>query len=67
MLGKNLAINQFDNNAMNAYVGGITLANILMLFGSYNAKNKEYFMGQKNIKQGMGLAMLAFIVAAGLN
>ena len=61
------AINQFDNNAMNAYVGGITLANILMLFGSYNAKNKEYFMGQKNIKQGMGLAMLAFIVAAGLN
>ena len=61
------AINQFDNNAMNAYVGGITLANILMLFGSYNAKNKEYFMGQKNIKQGMGLAMLAFIIAAGLN
>ena len=61
------AINQFDNNAMNAYLGGITLANILMLFGSYNAKNKEYFMGQKNIKQGMGLAMLAFIVAAGLN
>ena len=34
------AINQFDNNAMNAYLGGITLANILMLFGSYNAKNK---------------------------
>ena len=28
------AINQFDNNAMSAYVGGITLANILMLFGS---------------------------------
>ena len=52
------AINQFDNNAMNAYVGGITLANILMLFGSYNAKNKEYFMGQKNIKQGMGLSLI---------
>lgn len=61
------AINQFDNNAMSAYVGGITLANALMIFGSYNAKNKDYFMGQKNIKQGMGLAMLAFIVAAGLN
>ena len=61
------AINQFDNNAMSAYVGGITLANALMIFGSYNAKNKDYFMGQKNIKQGMGLAKLAFIVAAGLN
>ena len=61
------AINQFDNNAMSAYLGGITLANALMIFGSYNAKNKDYFMGQKNIKQGMGLAMLAFIVAAGLN
>tara|TARA_Y100001968_G_scaffold223198_1_gene205924 strand:+ start:162 stop:995 length:834 start_codon:yes stop_codon:yes gene_type:complete len=61
------AINQFDNNAMSAYIGGITLANALMIFGSYHAKNKNYFMGQKNIKQGMGLAMLAFIVAAGLN
>ena len=61
------AINQFDGNALNPYVGGITLANAIMLFGIYNSRNEDYFMGQKNIKQGMGIAMLAFIVAAGLS
>ena len=61
------AINQFDGNALNAYAGGITLANATMLFGIYNANKEDYFMGQKNIKQGMGIAMLAFIVAAGLS
>ena len=61
------AMGQFGNMAWNAYVGGITLANGTMLFGIYNAKQEKYFMGQKNIKQGMGIAMLAFIAAAGLN
>ena len=61
------AINQFEGNALNAYAGGITLANATMLFGVYNSRNEDYFMGQKNIKQGMGIAMLAFIVAAGLS
>ena len=61
------AMSQFDNMAWNVYVGGITLANGTMLFGIYNANQENYFMGQKNIKQGMGIAMLAFIVAAGLN
>ena len=61
------AINQFEGNALNAYAGGITLANATMLFGVYNSRNEDYFMGQKNIKQGMGFAMLAFIVAAGLS
>ena len=61
------AINQFEGNALNAYVGGITLANAAMLFGIYNARKYDYFTGQKNIKQGMGIAMLAFIVAAGLS
>ena len=61
------ATNQFEEMAWNAYVGGITLANGTMLFGIYNAKQEDYFMGQKNIKQGMGIAMLAFIVAAGLS
>ena len=61
------AMGQFENMAWNAYVGGITLANGTMLFGIYNAKQEDYFMGQKNIKQGMGIAMLAFIIAAGLN
>ena len=61
------AINQFEGNALNAYVGGITLANAAMLFGIYNARKYDYFIGQKNIKQGMGIAMVAFIVAAGLS
>jgi len=60
------AMGQFENMALNAYVGGITLANGTMLFGIYNANQENYFMGQKNIKQGMGIAMLAFIVAASL-
>ena len=61
------AMDQFDGMASNAYLGGITLANGTMLFGIYNAKQEDYFGGQKNIKQGMGLAMLAFIAAAGLS
>ena len=58
---------QFTDTALTAYAGGITLANVTMLFGIYNARKEDYFMGQKNIKQGMGIAMLAFIAAAGLN
>ena len=61
------AMDQFDGVASNAYLGGITLANGTMLFGIYNAKQENYFGGQKNIKQGMGIAMLAFIAAAGLS
>jgi hypothetical protein len=60
-------MDQFDGMASNAYLGGITLANGTMLFGIYNAKQEDYFGGQKNIKQGMGIAMLAFIAAAGLS
>ncbi len=61
------AMDQFEDVASNAYLGGITLANGTMLFGIYNAKQEDYFGGQKNIKQGMGIAMLAFIAAAGLS
>ena len=61
------AMGQFEEMAWNVYAGGITLANAIMLFGIYNAKQEDYFMGQKNIKQGMGIAMLAFIAAAGLS
>ena len=61
------AMDQFDGMASNAYLGGITLAYGTMLFGIYNAKQEDYFGGQKNIKQGMGMAMLAFIAAAGLS
>ena len=61
------AMDQFEGMASNAYLGGITLANGTMLFGIYNAKQEDYFGGQKNLKQGMGIAMLAFIAAAGLS
>ena len=61
------AMDQFEDVASNAYLGGITLANGTMLFGIYNAKQEDYFGGQKNIKQGMAIAMLAFIAAAGLS
>ena len=61
------AMDQFDGMASNAYLGGITLANGTMLFGIYNAKQEDYFGGQKNLKQGMGIAMLAFIAAAALS
>jgi len=37
-----------------------------MLVGFQNARDENYFSGQKRIKQGMGIAMLAFIAAAGL-
>ena len=60
------AINLFENMALNVYIAGISLANGIMAFGLYNAKQEDYFMGQKNIKQGMGIAMLAFIVTAAL-
>lgn len=61
------AINQFNGNALIAYTGGVTIANATMVYGIYNSSKEDYFMGQKNIKQGMGIAMLAFIIAAGLN
>ena len=60
------AIPQFDGMALNAYVIGISTANVLMLIGFQNARNGNYFSGQKNIKQGMGMAMLTFIVVAAL-
>ena len=60
------AISQFDGMALNAYVVGISSANVLMLVGFQNARDENYFSGQKRIKQGMGVAMLAFIAAAGL-
>ena len=60
------AATQFDGIALNAYLIGISTANIMMLIGLQNARNEKYFSGQKSIKQGMGIAMLAFIASAGL-
>ena len=60
------AIPQFSGMALNAYVIGVSSANVVMLVGFQNARNGDYFLGQKKIKQGMGIAMLAFIAAAGL-
>ena len=60
------AITQFSGMASNAYAIGVSIANVIMLVGFQNARNGDYFSGQKKIKQGMGIAMLAFIAAAGL-
>ncbi len=60
------AIPQFSGMALNAYIIGVSIANVVMLVGFQNARNGDYFLGQKKIKQGMGIAMLAFIAAAGL-
>tara|TARA_B100002052_G_scaffold192425_1_gene175442 strand:+ start:170 stop:1000 length:831 start_codon:yes stop_codon:yes gene_type:complete len=60
------AITQFSGIASNAYAIGVSIANVIMLLGFQNARNGDYFSGQKKIKQGMGVAMLAFIAAAGL-
>ena len=60
------AIPQFDGMALNAYLIGISAANLIMLIGFQSARNENYFSGQKKIKQGMGIAMLAFIASAGL-
>jgi geranylgeranylglycerol-phosphate geranylgeranyltransferase len=62
-----MALNSFENLAQLAYIGGISLANGTMLFGIYNTRIEDYFAGQKHIKQGMGIAMISFILAAGLN
>ena len=60
------AITQFSGMASNAYAIGVSIANVIMLVGFQNARNGDYFSGQKKIKQGMGVAMLAFIAAADL-
>ena len=60
------AIPQFSGMALNTYIIGVSIANVVMLVGFQNARNGDYFLGQKKIKQGMGIAMLAFIAAAGL-
>ena len=60
------AITRFDGMGANAYFAGVSIANVIMLIGFQNARNGDYFSGQKKIKQGMGVAMLAFIAAAGL-
>ena len=60
------AITQFSGIASNAYAIGVSIANVIMLVGFQNARNGDYFSGQKKIKQGMGVAMLAFIAAADL-
>ena len=60
------AITRFDGMGANAYFAGVSIANVIMLIGFQNARNGDYFAGQKKIKQGMGVAMLAFIAAAGL-
>ena len=56
------AYGKFDGDGQIIYLVVVTLANITMMYGVYSAKNGEYFKGQKTIKQGMGIAILAFVL-----
>ena len=56
------AYGKFDGDGQIIYLVVVTLANITMMYGVYSAKNGEYFKGQKMIKQGMGIAILAFVL-----
>ncbi len=60
------AYSKFIGEGQIRYLAVVTLANIMMLYGIYSAKNGEYFKGQKTIKQGMGVAILAFILGVEL-
>ena len=56
------AYGKFGGDGQIRYLVVVTLANITMMYGVYSAKNGEYFKGQKMIKQGMGIAILAFVL-----
>ena len=60
------AYSKFTGDGQMRYLAVVTLANIMMLYGIYSAKNGEYFKGQKMIKQGMGVAILAFVLGVEL-
>ena len=57
-----VAYGKFGGDGQKRYLIVVTLANITMMYGIYSAKNGEYFRGQKTIKQGMGIAILAFVL-----
>ena len=57
-----VAYGEFDGSGQIRFLGLVTLANLTMLYGVYNAKNGDCFKGQKIMKQGMGIAILAFVL-----
>ena len=56
------AYGKFSGAGQMRYLSVVTLANLTMMYGMYSAKNGDYFKGQKTIKQGMGIAILAFVL-----
>ena len=56
----------FDGGARSGYLILVTAANAVMLYGLWQAWQGDARAGQKLLKQGMWVAMGAFIVGAGL-
>ena len=61
-----VAYGKFDGDGQMRYLVVVTLANVTMMYGVYSAKNGEYFKGQKTMKQGMGIAILAFVLGVNI-
>ena len=54
------AITQFSGIASNAYAIGVSIANVIMLVGFQNARNGDYFSGQKENKARDGSCNVSF-------
>ena len=56
----------FDGDARSGYLALVATADAVMLYGLWQAQQGDARTGQKLLKQGMWVAMAAFIVGAGL-
>ncbi|MEE1544386.1 MAG: geranylgeranylglycerol-phosphate geranylgeranyltransferase, partial [Alphaproteobacteria bacterium] len=56
----------FDGDARSGYLALVAAADAVMLYGLWQAQQGDARTGQKLLKQGMWVAMAAFIVGAGL-
>ena len=56
----------FDGDARSGYLALVAAANAVMLYGLWQARQGDARTGQKLLKQGMWIAMVAFIAGAGL-
>ena len=56
----------FDGDARSGYLALVATADAVMLYGLWQARQGDARVGQKLLKQGMWVAMAAFIVGSGL-
>ena len=56
----------FDGDARSGYLALVATADAVMLYGLWQARQGDARAGQKLLKQGMWVAMAAFIVGSGL-